>query len=694
LQELYKQVPYISDYQPHVEMQKVDGEQGYGVGHVEIQNQTEAPAETDEEALDATGVRTVRIPFVVNNKKLSPFDLLITDDSKMLPLTENRLRQAIFRPQAFDVTSRTPGDQSMIGQLYPPYRQNYGFGGGGIAMNATGGMGMGKIGSPIAGMDSDLALSAYVASADDGEKQVDPEAEKRAENVKAVAAESIARDKEHRAQFKEASILDAILPTINQADHTSFCGEVEKCAANIFANRRTAFASIEKVVATEPSSMTKMASWEGLVRPSVVQIQHIPSGYIIKEASHLLWNPKSQLVSRGEVVERFGTKIAADVDTSGSVTVAEGAEAEGGDTQTDLEPVTEFGLYKVRDEGGGEHVGFVIPQLIDTDGSMLPLQLFTNGTVSATQSEIMGEVAGTGGNLPSGEIGGHGAFYTIDAEGQVQMTVPLEIGESFSMPNEPAVFNAETFDGRPVEVSVQPNISGVMSTEEGRMLVPDSWSWIPLGDSQAVSLVGGDEAVEMETEGETEEKESHVIVRADPGGEIFSFSGRPVEKLASTDKTHIDVDRAMFLLAGLGTHQGYGAEKLAMAAYSDGPVAIKTGRALELRDELVKEAQAKASDFLQKFPQIKLPHMLKEAANFPDPSIVDTVLSLGFVNPENILTFVSYLPDIEGVQSKLCELLLAVRLGLQNIPQPSLERAVRSLEEAIEGLKILAFQGS
>ena len=70
------------------------------------------------------------------------------------------LRQALFRPQAFDVTSRTPGDQSMIGQLYPPYRQNYGFGGGGIAMNAAGGMGIGKVGMKLGSATS--ALEAYL----------------------------------------------------------------------------------------------------------------------------------------------------------------------------------------------------------------------------------------------------------------------------------------------------------------------------------------------------------------------------------------------------------------------------------------------------------------------------------------------------------------------------------------------------
>ena len=133
LQELYKQVPYVADFEPHVNMDKVDAERGYGFGHIEIGNKTEASMNTSPEQEESAGIRKVRVPVVIKENKLLPFDLLVTDDSKMMPLTESRLRQAIFRPQQFDVTSDTPGDKSMIGQLYPPFRQNYGYGSGSSA---------------------------------------------------------------------------------------------------------------------------------------------------------------------------------------------------------------------------------------------------------------------------------------------------------------------------------------------------------------------------------------------------------------------------------------------------------------------------------------------------------------------------------------------------------------------------------
>ena len=50
------------------------------------------------------------------------------------------------------------------------------------------------------------------------------------------------------------------------------------------------------------------------------------------------------------------------------------------------------------------------------------------------------------------------------------------------------------------------------------------------------------------------------------------------------------------------------------------------------------------------------------------------------------------MPVIDDAQMKMCELLLAARLGLREIPTPALEKAIRSTEDVLEGLKVLAFQ--
>jgi len=65
---------------------------------------------------------------------------------------------------------------------------------------------------------------------------------------------------------------------------------------------------------------------------------------------------------------------------------------------------------------------------------------------------------------------------------------------------------------------------------------------------------------------------------------------------------------------------------------------------------------------------------------------VDAVLSLNFINRENIDTFLDNLPQLEDAASKLAELNLAVDLGLSGIPGNVVTRAMSSLETVIDRL--------
>lgn len=706
LDELYKQTPYISDFMPHVVMDKVDAERGYGLGHVEISNQSEAQRGTDPQMLAASGVRTVRVPIVIKNGKLSPFDILVNDASKIVPLTESRLRQALFRPQAFDATSQTPGDQSMIGQLYPPYRQNYGFGGGGIAVPAEG---MGKAGSVLeefliaelekkdAGFRKAKVASELVDTAKEFVKH--PKGSKKGLGVAALQDVQA-----HLA--KQSSILATILPTIGPDDLQHFWLKIASdrgLQAQLRKNAAGTKDALDKLAKHQPMSAEKTAAiLLSLVRPTVVQIVKRADGYLVKAASHLYWRPFHSFVHRGELIDRFGEKIAREVDTAGAVTLAEGAEQTAPEAGPDLQPVSRSGVYKVVAEGGKELVGFVVPNLLDIDGQALPLSLFTNGSHATIQSEIFGEPSGDGENLPAGEPGGFGAFYTSSPDGGVQATLPMNLTAGYTDVDQPKTLTGETYDGRPVEVSVQPNIQELTPMEEGKLLVPMTWRWVPLDGTEKVSLAGGEEAAQLPEEGPGADgdaphgemptgggpKVSHVLVRS--SGDTFSFSGPAVEKLAYAECEMLDLDDAMFLLVGLGVEQGYGTRKLAHATTGARPELIKTGRDLVLAKDAEAEALAKAKAKFASLPNLRR-DLLKEAAGLPDPTSVDTLLSLGFLNPENVTAFIASIPQIDQTQMRLCELLLAARLGLKNVPVMSLEKAIRAVEEVIQGLQVLAF---
>lgn len=916
LQELYKQVPYIADFEPSIEMQRVDSERGYGIGQVVIANRSEAQAGADPSMMQAAGIRSVRIPLVIKERKLSPFDLLVNDTAKVLPLTESRLRTALFRPQAFDVTSQTPGDQSMIGTLYPPYRQNYGFGGGGVTVGATMGKsasaedltsyllggqtpgttkyasarkeaakekGLKRLGQLLSGehlrelradpryesgvknyfknrpgarvvdkegkhlgnltseqaarlrkpvvdaaeesmkvlgtraagagalvtagaaygakkekkasaleeelMEEKTAISklhlhgialpaAANASrsrlrqvsakmrakgtpkalelADVVEKEMkrrptDPvgqlnesitegyrrlgrtgagKAVKRigsqlskllpdSKYASALEEELIAELESRDPGFRQvvpfkktASLMRATFSGYNSSDINGFFDKLaadESLQAAYSANRNAVLDSLSLLANYEPVSLEKRASaLASTISPTVVQLTKTASGYHVKSASNTYWRTSEEDLSRRDALARFGEKVVLAADEAGQVTMMQG---EGVSEEAPLdkpvpESISSSGVYKVTVEATGQElIGVAVPNLLDTDGQPLPLVLFSNGSHSAAQPDMLGVPAGTSASLPTGAPGGAGVFFSHTAEGKLQATIPLLLSGSYSMPGEPATHKGTTFDGRPLEVSVQPNIQTVMGTPEGKMLVPQSWKWSPLGSSETVSLVGADSENdfspddwaerEVDLEGEEEQEESapqeakvsHVIVRGDH--DCFSFDGPAVSKLASHEKHNVTLDQAMFLLAGLGVDQAYGATKLAYSL--NGPERVVTGREIIPAEEQERWAVERAKVAMAAMPVLKK-DLMKEAAFIPDPSTVDTVLSLGFINPENVMTYVSYLPTIEDAQSKMCELLLAARVGLTDVPATALERAIRSTEESIEGLKVLAFQ--
>ena len=698
LQELFKQVPYIADFDPNVVMDRVDGEKGYGFGHVEVGNKTAMMPNADPQAQATAGVQKVRIPIIINMQKLQPFDILVTEDSKMLPLTESRLRQALFRPQTFDITSRTPGDHSMIGQLYPPFRQNNSMGGGsGITMPAT----MGKEGSA-----EKTALGKLLGEA--VKKQTDPSrlanisrlAMSRGSQLAAQGGDAAAKGRKYMAvgtaaaqrMGKTASLLEAVLPFANGEEIEKVANQIAEDDAlqSQFLKNGHSTAAALAVLASAPSDLTQKTaeSLTSFLKADVAQLTKTSGGYLLKTANHFMWAPLTQNVDRGEAVRRFGSKVVLAADMNGAVTVEEGSAPPPEETPAGpVNHITDFGLYKVHDTEGNELVGYVFPNLIDLDGKKLPLALFTNGSQAAVQGEIFGEPVADPDvqMLPTGNPQGYGLFYRMGADG-AEATLPFELRGSITEQGE-VVMQGSSFDGNPVNVAVfQPGIEQVVM-DGNTVLIPEDFQWLPLNKENEVGLASGPEEVAPK---EAAQKSFWTVtVRGDNG--CFSFDGLPVEKLASHEKNFLNLNDSLFLMAGLGANLGYVQSKLAEASAWSKPVDIRVGRLIKtagtVRQEVLASARKKlASNALPKF------NLVKEAAVIPDPVAVDTVLSLNFLNDENLTHFVSYLPAIDQAQERMCEMLVAARLGMREIPAGALERAIRSVEEVVEGLKVLAFQ--
>jgi len=470
---------------------------------------------------------------------------------------------------------------------------------------------------------------------------------------------------------KAASVLSSILPTINESDFLSFAEACEPEEVKIAMLRNTPMLEAVGVLARwEPRADVDVGS---MAKQSVAQAARLEDGtYRVKYASHLYWEPRTVIMDRGSLYDAIGDAVM-QVDLHGSVTMVKGAQVgDDGPEQDHPEPIEDFGMWRVQTTDGKDVVGFAIPNLIDLDGTPLPLVLFTNGSASAVQGDMVGVRSGGEPNLPKGPEQGHGAFVRVRDNGKAEATVPIEIEASVTDENGGS-WLAEDFQGRPVTIRKQPNIQMPMKVDDV-VLLPESFRWMPLG-GEGLELVDG-----VESFGKQAEAVRYMLsVEIRGGGGTFSIDGPPVEKLASAERHFVDLDAAAFLLGGLGVAPALAMRKLSEAKYLERPIRARVGRMIKTgsarRSAAVKTAASRRTNQL-----------------FPDPTAVDTVLSLGFINPENVTAFINALPRLEDGQSRMCAMLIGARLGLKEVPEGALEKAVQATEEVLDGLKVLAFQ--
>jgi len=85
--------------------------------------------------------------------------------------------------------------------------------------------------------------------------------------------------------------------------------------------------------------------------------------------------------------------------------------------------------------------------------------------------------------------------------------------------------------------------------------------------------------------------------------------------------------------------------------------------------------------------------LLKCAASIDDAQAVDAVLSIGFINEENISRFASAKPMLVEVSQMLAKLLLASRLGMEDIPEENVRAALMHIQRIVSGLERLTMLG-
>lgn len=701
--ELFKQLPFLSDYDVNVNLDRVEPNRGFAFGYADVANKTERPEVEHQE----TGLPHIRIPLVIMERAAKPFSVFM-DGEKVMPLTEERVRETLFNPATFDISTSAPRDPSLVEATMPPQRSGIGMGGEYKMASAD----FNKL-SPEqqfvykaqmekkAFADKDVLKGGKAdkkskssfdpKSLKKGAKEEKGEHTKRKDVAEEIAADHLSEDPKYYE--KKSSILMAIAPTISERDIDRFTEKVANDQTLIAGFKRSGIAP----VLVEAFENTKRASAEDrldaladAVQPTVVTFQKLPGGdFLVKSANVHAFIEKTaagEVVPGQEVGQAIGQEQAQGMQPGQTATaVSQPVEEEAVEpvAPSKAKPVEEFGQYKVQDSMGNSIMGHVFPTTLAWDGSFSeqPIALFTNGSAYAMQDSIAGELVGKGTNLPDDEPRGDGAFYTIEG-GDAVATGPVTIGSSAAGPDGLPHLQATDAFGNQLQIIQMEGMTAPQRISDVEMAIPASWKFMRLNNQTQLAgsadQMGKDQAV----------KQASASATLFFNGSFNLVGGCGLEKISADLRQDLDHVSAEFMLGVLGV-DGATAKMKVAEARRKGQVKLANLKTITTMGERYATSTKTASALMKKMPDLRR-DLTKEAAALQDEGTVDAILSLNFINPENLSTFIGYIPELEEVAEKLAEMLLFAFLGMKELPEGAIEHAMKGLEDVLVGLKSLA----
>lgn len=627
--EWYKVAPYAYQYPTEIVIDELtDPERGAAFGHILVTSKTDlGSGQAMGQMGTELGIRTAKIPIIVEDFRLYPLDMIKTEEGKIIPLNEQRLGEALFRPAAFDTPFQGDVNDLFGGPLYPPERDK---------------------------------VSSF-------------------------------------------PILEGIADSIYGAQLDRFVGVLEKDAALRDAALgnpivRNYVSGLSGISPAEP--LSKVAGLTGVFHPDVMLVHRDrPCSDVAEGVSQPFYSVKTALrrayedgpwthLPRGVALKRLGPEIVKQADVKGMVIVIRRRPDESEPLELSSDRPSLLGnTGPCRAFGGGRGMGgWLLTKVIDAlTGGRSPMRLFSDGEQFGYQDDIGALPDEAKTTLPStAEPQGLGSFCWEDAKGEVSCTEPVRCLLTSEIDGRKA-HDCETLDGRQVKLVKSPSVRIPSPGETGTLLIPESARWVMLGDK----MVKLDTAAQVSN---VVEKSASVCTIEHSGG-TFSIRGLPLVKIG--ERTGVGPIDAMFTLGLLGFSKE-GAERILAKAMRRGQVKISGVRPVVPLSELAKEAMEKTAAEGTQLDELIEPvlaaslGMIKQATSLGDASSVDAILSLGFLNIDNVSRFVAFVPDFEKVQSRIGTLLLAARLGLTELPQDHLVRVFFALEQSLAGLKRLS----
>lgn len=646
---LHEKLPQKLGLRVKIVFQKVDEQTGYGVGSVIAQDQESK--------------KQINIPIIIRAFHLAPLDVMISGE-KALPFTPENVKETLFNTAVF--TGTAPGgrkpddvfyDDSLYQQTFPPIYGKYMYSSDYRVLNAISGtMGADDIATFRAHLDEDpRTIRAFVKRG-------------AAEVINGITTEPGAEEKQHAKDVKTVFSIKKDTP-----------------------NRYCIYANCESVF--DPMAITAN-------RGEVTELLQRLSGYS-KAGKYTI----NDVDKNGEMLVKMPPRPDQQRVTAGKL--GQGGNPYLFDPHADRGVVQELDKFErvgVKDKAGVFARGVLLPNIVDFDGKKTGLKVFVGQGVSALQNRVAGVPLRESNDQPAGSArlpfghpsAGKLGFFAYETEQGAVGTIPVEIKGVTVYAGATGV-RCETYKGRPINLIFAPGVHAIGKTsaipmlgpltspKEDNYYVPDTFKFVEMRNLRHVA----EDRAEFVKQANAEVLDANPlrIIAVNDG---YVFKG-PSEKYASAfDMQALAPHEAKFLLASWGASAGQ-ADSFLKAAHVQVRTEVHGLSWPPLPDEAYADIRKEASALRAACDEVKARGwaLTKFAASIKDSETVDKALALNFVNPGNVKRFVGAVPQYKEVISSLAKLLLASRLGMEDVPEEEVVTAMGSMMDVVRGLEKL-----
>lgn len=479
-----------------------------------------------------------------------------------------------------------------------------------------------------------------------------------------------------------ASLTKVALHTFNKRDVESFIDDVD---GDPLLRHKYRFDDVLSEYAnqfrdwSEKTAQDRWDEFTGSLKPTVVQFTQDGMNYRVKTANHTCFSPKETTVSRYEAQDILSKEAMDRLLQDKILTLATDPVVTERAQIKEASEVSSVGVYTVK-IANQDVEGIVIPKMIDFDGNIIGSQLFVGPSQHAMQDKIVGafvKEASIGGAYPRGK-----GVFVYQNGGHAVATEPIEItsiSTTYLNKEKLASLHAKRLStGLPVTFTIVPGLQKIASIADQVIALPDYFEFLGIEGRQVTAC---SDASDFSASERSKTASAHNTKIVSDGSSSYSLRG---EAASNFGHSILSRSEAEFALGTLGL-TGEQARTIVKTADAKGSASFSSR-------PVVTEASVKQA-FSNKISAVSANEiaplrvdLTKEASVIVDKETVDSILSLRFMTPENVGIYVDYIPELEKAASKLAEVLVASRLGMDDVKESAAKNAMSQLSAVISGL--------